>query len=488
MNQLTEIGTNKTIIYSLVFIFVLFLTMGVATQNQKLTLITLVIAIIPVFFFLILFRFKILGLLTVMIIPLSLKMDLGTAVVSLPGEVLILGVALFFLFYSLNRKDRTDTKVWKHPVTILILLDLAWSVFTGLTGELPIISLKRLLIKGIFITVFYFFFIDLFRNKENLVRVWLLYGIGLIIPVIWTLSRHSQYDFSKVVSFVMPLPFYNDHTLYASCIAFILPVIFLLGFRSKWYGFHRNWQFIFFGIGMLFLIGGYFSYSRAAWLSVIAAATAGLLIVFLRFKPIHFIAIVIAGVVLISYYGKDIYQNIEKVDDISRKENVEEHFRSVMNIQTDASNLERINRWQCALRMFRDRPVTGFGPGTYQFVYGKYQISPEMTRISTNHGEKGNAHSEYLMYLSETGLPGLIFFLLFIYLVFAKALKIFNSISDKPLKWLIFAIMTGFISFLVHSAFNSFLDTDKAAILYYAAAAAIVSTDLYHFNKKKSAS
>jgi O-antigen ligase len=353
-------------------------------------------------------------------------------------------------------------------------------------GELPLISMKRLFIKGIFVVVFYFFFIELFKKKENLLRVWLFYGVGLIFPVLYTLSRHYEHDFSKVVSFVMPLPFFNDHTLYASCIAFILPVILLLAIRPGWFRIHRYWGIIFLGIAILFLAGEYFSFSRAAWLSIIAAGLAGLLILLFRPKPLHFLILVIAGVVLISWYSKDLYQNIETVDDVSRKENVEEHFRSVMNIQSDASNLERINRWKCALRMFQDKPITGFGPGTYQFVYAKYQISPEMTRISTNHGEKGNAHSEYLMYLSETGLPGLVIFLLLIFLVFAKGLKVFYSTSDKPLKWLTFAILMGFISFLVHSAFNSFLDTDKASILYYAAAAAIVSIALFHFNSIKS--
>ncbi len=488
MNQLTEIRFRKNLIYGLVFIFVLFLAVGLALNKQKMAVIAVSFAILPLFIYLAFFRFQILGLLTAMLIPLSVKMQLGPSVVSFPGEVLVLVVAAFYIIYSLNRKTFQLDSVWKHPLTLLILIDLAWSIFTGLMGELPLVSLKRLLIKSMFIIVFYFFFIDLFKQKKNIVRMWLFYGIGLIIPVGWTIFHHAQYDFSQVVSFVMPLPFFNDHTLYASCIAFILPIIFLFGIKPQWFGFHPKSRFLFLSLVLLLLLGEFFSFSRAAWLSIIIAGIAGVFIVFLRFKAIHFLLLVVIGVSLLTFYSQDIFQNIRKVSDVSRKEDVEEHFRSVMNIQTDDSNLERINRWQSALRMFKDRPIAGFGAGTYQFVYGRYQISTELTRISTNHGEKGNAHSEYLMVLSESGFVGLAIFLMLIYLLIAQAIQLFQTLSDKPLKWLTFAILLGLISYLVHGLFNSFIDTDKAAVLFYAAIATVVAIDIYHSKKSEKKS
>jgi O-antigen ligase len=84
------------------------------------------------------------------------------------------------------------------------------------------------------------------------------------------------------------------------------------------------------------------------------------------------------------------------------------------------------------------------------------------------------------MYLSETGIPGLLIFLLLLYLVFSRALKIYRTADDKPLKWLAFAILLGFISFIIHGAVNSFLDTDKASVLFYPAIAAIVAIEILH--------
>jgi putative inorganic carbon (HCO3(-)) transporter len=35
------------------------------------------------------------------------------------------------------------------------------------------------------------------------------------------------------------------------------------------------------------------------------------------------------------------------------------NIESMSNISTDASNLERLNRWSCALQMFEEKPVLG---------------------------------------------------------------------------------------------------------------------------------
>ena len=90
-------------------------------------------------------------------------------------------------------------------------------------------------------------------------------------------------------------------------------------------------------------------------------------------------------------------------------ENFSERLESMSNVSTDASNLERLNRWNSAIQLFKERPILGWGPGTYAFVYAPFQDASDLTIISTNFGDGGNAHSEYLGPLSEQGILGLIF-------------------------------------------------------------------------------
>ena len=83
----------------------------------------------------------------------------------------------------------------------------------------------------------------------------------------------------------------------------------------------------------------------------------------------------------------------QKNDAEHTTEKFSERIESMSNISSDASNLERLNRWNCALELFYKRPFFGWGPGTYSFVYAPFQSSKNLTIISTNFGDGGNAHN-----------------------------------------------------------------------------------------------
>ena len=156
-----------------------------------------------------------------------------------------------------------------------------------------------------------------------------------------------------------------------------------------------------------------------------------------------------------------------------------ERLQSATNVTTDASNLERLNRWSCAWEMFKERPVIGFGPGTYAFEYARFQAPENLTIISTNFGDAGNAHSEYLGPLSETGLPGLIFFLILIGFVFYKGIRLYLDWpeEDNEIKQLLFFMIFPVSSYFIHGFLNNYLDTDKACIPIWGMAAIFIALE-----------
>ena len=127
--------------------------------------------------------------------------------------------------------------------------------------------------------------------------------------------------------------------------------------------------------------------------------------------------------------------------------------------------------------MFKERPVFGFGPGTYSFEYARFQTPNNLTIISTNFGDLGNAHSEYLSFLSEMGLLGLIFFISFVFSVFYSAIKLYYQTNrqERNKRIFIMAMIISLSSYFIHAFLNNFLDTDKAAIPVFAICAIIVS-------------
>jgi len=157
-----------------------------------------------------------------------------------------------------------------------------------------------------------------------------------------------------------------------------------------------------------------------------------------------------------------------------------EHVQSISNISTDQSNLERLNRWSCAIRMWKDKPFFGFGPGTYQFEYGRYQRSYEKTRISTDFGTMGNAHSEYLGPLAETGVFGLLSILFIVGTSIYTGIRVYLRSGNNRIRIFSLAVLVGLISYYLHGLLNNFLDTDKISVLFWGFTAMLVAMDVYH--------
>ena len=159
-----------------------------------------------------------------------------------------------------------------------------------------------------------------------------------------------------------------------------------------------------------------------------------------------------------------------------------ERLQSAGNVTTDASNLERINRWTCAIEMFKERPFLGFGPGTYSFEYARFQRPENLTIISTNFGDLGNAHSEYLGTLSEMGLPGMIFFIAFVFAVFYASIQLYHKTpqNETTTRIIIMAIIVSLSTYFTHAFLNNFLDTDKAAVPVFALCAIVVALNMRH--------
>ena len=225
------------------------------------------------------------------------------------------------------------------------------------------------------------------------------------------------------------------------------------------------------------------SYCRAAWLSLAFALGVLFIVLFrIKFKWIFFVSVILG--ILFYLFSFQILDRLEK-NRQGPSANFVEHLRSISNISTDNSNLERINRWQSALRMFEDRPVFGYGPGTYQFEYAPFQRAREKTLISTNAGDKGNAHSEYIGPLAEQGLPGMLIVFVLVGSFIVVAMRVYRRSADREVRMLSLSLMLALLTYFLHGTMNNFLDTDKASVPVWGFMAAIVALDIYSGKESK---
>ncbi len=439
--------------------------------------------LLPVALLFVLIAFTALDKLVLMIVffvPLSIPLSLLVKDLPfdlyLPTEPLLAGVMFLFLIKYLWG-ERVDIRLLRHPVSLAIYFNLAWMFITTVTSSDPVVSVKYLLARTWFVVSFYFIAVIIFRERKNMGRYVWLYIISFTMVVIYTLIHHSMYGLNnQMMAHSMMKPFYKDHTSYGAMLAMLLPV--LLASFTNIKPLEVNRKVLLFLLMLLYIFAIVFSYTRAAWLSLAAGIFVWALI---KLRIRFMFVLVMIGIIIGLFFTFEtrIMMSLEKNRQQSSGE-FGEHIESMSNVTTDQSNLERINRWSCALRMWEERPFFGFGPGTYQFEYARFQRSYEKTEISTDLGNRGTAHSEYLGPLSESGFFGLISILLVILSIFLTGIRVYYTTRDPALRRFILGVLIGFITYCVHGFLNNFLDTDKASALFWGYAAILVAVDLYH--------
>ena len=319
---------------------------------------------------------------------------------------------------------------------------------------------------------------QLFRDFRNIKQFLAMYLTAFVGIIFYTIIHHGLFGFTEQAAHWVMSPFFNDHTSYGAALAMFYPLLIALTFGSNY---SRSWKLLFFGVLVLFSVALILSYTRAAWVSLIGAAGVYLVMRFrVRFSTLLVVGVAFLVVLFLSW--ETIIMKLEKNRQDSSAE-LTEHVQSITNISTDASNLERLNRWSAAWRMFQERPFVGWGPGTYMFQYAPFQLSAEKTRISTNAGDAGNAHSEYIGPLSESGVFGMLSFLMIIACVVYYSVMLYPRIKNKEHRLYMVNLFLGLITYLIHGLLNNFLDTDKASAPFWGFIAAIVAFEVYHLNE-----
>ena len=431
-----------------------------------------------------LFRFDFALLLIAFSAPLSFNIEYitdGKIGLFIPTEPLLALMLLLILAKQIFIPF-IDKAIFRHPIAWVIYVYLFWIALTTITSEHPMVSFKYLIVRLWFVVPVLFFGAQLFSKKENIKRFFWLYVLGMSIVIAYTLANHWQYSFGEKEGHWVMWPFFKDHTGYGAMVAFVIPL--LIGFYySKKHSLLM--QIAVLSLLVLAFVGVYFSYTRAAWLSLVAAGFIWLLIRFkIPFKYLFIVGLVVLGALAANW--DQINMRLSKNKSEHTTEEFGKRLESAANVSTDASNLERINRWTAAWNMAVERPILGFGPGTYAMEYAPYQNPENYTIISTNFGTMGNAHSEYLGPMAEMGFPGLIIMLVLVGFIFYKGITLYIRYPEGEYKTILLALILALVTYFVHGFLNNYLDTDKAAVPIWGAVAAIIALEQHLISSKSS--
>ena len=411
--------------------------------------------------------FYMIALVTPLSVDLS-ELDIDGVGLIIPTELLLMGLFLLGLWqFALGRK-----LYFKHPLLWWMAIYFSWMLITTMTSEDPLVSLKYIIARAWYIVPCFLLLVPLFEKHILPEKMYRLYFMTLILAIGYTIIRHSMHGFDKDSAHWVMEPLFKDHTVYGAALALVFPFVILQLFSKQ----HNPLLRFFYVTGSLVLtIGLILSYTRAAWLSVVFAAGIGILMVMkVPFKWILFSGLVLGTMTTVYWDDIQISLNRNKKESSDK---MDEHIKSISNVSSDASNLERLNRWNCAIAMYSERPLVGWGPGMYQFVYAPFQRAQDKTIISTNRGDGGNAHSEFLGPLSEQGLMGMLIYISFVLLVMFMGFRIYGNTSEYEEKLIVMGLFLGIVTYFAHGFLNNFLDSDKIAVPFWVAISYLVYRD-----------
>lgn len=201
------------------------------------------------------------------------------------------------------------------------------------------------------------------------------------------------------------------------------------------------------------------TYSRGAWLSVLAVIAAyGVLYSRKTFWLLLFIPLVV-------FAGHDVLM---------------ERLMSIFH-PTDTSATMRLAIWESTLAMIADHPLFGIGWGAYSRVYPAYDffVLDPGTRIF-------HAHNLYLHIAAEIGLPGLFAFLAIMYGHARLAMRLAAETADRWLSGLMLGILVALVSIAVSGLTDHIMFNPQVAMLYWMLNALITTAALAGYSTKNS--
>ncbi|MDE5559153.1 MAG: O-antigen ligase family protein, partial [Bacteroidales bacterium] len=248
-----------------------------------------------------------------------------------------------------------------------------------------------------------------------------LLGLGL-----FSLVALGRYYFGEPVSYIaifrVTQPFLADHTHWGAMVTlWLFPALYFVRHAA------RPWQRV--GAAVLvavFLWSLWVSHARAATASLLVPlAIVGVLYVWRWPRRWRLVTLAVA---LVAVTAGGVWLVRQGQAQQARKSaHWGEHMLSLVQYRQDASSMERVNRWKCAARLTADYPWFGCGKDVYPFVYGPYQREEDLTEESTFAGDRGNAHSEYISAVCETGIPGGVLFLCIVVFGFTAGVKAYRA-------------------------------------------------------------
>ena len=345
-----------------------------------------------------------------------------------------------------------DYSLKKTPINSALIAFLVVCALSIINADFKLMALKALVSKCFKYVLLYFIVVETINTKVKLKNVLTMALISCTVVVI---DSYLQYFvlhkdlFRLYPSFKYapltnpnlnylgaptgPFPFPND--LAAWMLVFLVPFICLL----IWGKMRFVFRLLLGAFTSSFVLLFYYTNARSAWLGFFGSF---FLIVFVQSKKL-FIVLLVGLLVLGAILGLFLPQ--EKIDDIFGISSL--HDRAYM--------------WRIGWKVFTEHPILGNGINMF---FGKFR----QFREDEYTGKLGShAHNGFLQIAAEIGIIGLLAFITFIIGAFTSTINFIKRSKNSFYRVFSLGLMGGLFAFLIHSFFDTNLQSLPLAALFW---------------------
>ncbi len=354
-----------------------------------------------------------------MAICLGISMCVYRTSTALGNVFIILSILLFlYLLYKFKKDDvnllasvADDVKCSQKMLFILILSMLPNILFSYDIKD----SVKCFFDMWVYRLIAFFIITTFVKDKALLLK--------MLLAFLFAESVESVFATYKAMQGVYrPAGFGRNVMHLAAILAELFPVLVVLIADSS---FSKRVR-LFSAVMTICVLAGIIAIqSRGVWLALLVVCPILLFKYVLRSKK-H---MVVALLILTSITG--FFVTSPKF--INR-------FKSITNVTTDRSNVERILTWKCSIEMIKDHPVTGVGLDCYRRIFEKsYKTKDIKQNIA-------HSHNNFIQMYAEAGVFGFLGFLSFTVFMLWSNFKAWLK-TRNPYALMLFGVWSAFTLF-----------------------------------------
>jgi hypothetical protein len=125
---------------------------------------------------------------------------------------------------------------------------------------------------------------------------------------------------------------------------------------------------------------------------------------------------------------------------------------AVSGSEAEVNIAERLKMWKKTMLMVKDHPLTGVGTGNWRIVINSYGLGG--TIMGKGMYGPDRTHNTYLQIASETGIPGILFYIGMWVLIAIAGFKLVRTTKDDNKKIITILMLAGISALAVDSVFS----------------------------------